>query len=36
MKRNQNLTKLASLFIAVPMLGLSFSNSCYAGSLQIE
>ena len=36
MKRNQNLTKLASLFIAVPMLGLSFTNSCYAGSLQIE
>ena len=36
MKRNQNLTKLASLFIAVPVLGLSFTNSCYAGSLQIE
>ena len=36
MKRNQNLTKLASLFIAAPVFGLSFANSCYAGSFQIE
>ena len=36
MKRNQNLTKLASLFIAAPALGLSVANGCYAGSLQIE
>ena len=36
MKRNQNLTKLASLLIAAPVLGLSFANGCYAGSLQIE
>ena len=36
MKRNQNLTKLASLFIAAPVLGLSFASGSYAGSLQIE
>ena len=36
MKRNQNLRKLASLFIAAPVFGLSVANGCYAGSLQIE